>query len=470
MTDIEGQRFSVNDNLLPEIFKFTSDIILVTDGRYVIELANRVLLKSSGYKIQDLLGKKLRLLFRKEKRASYLSKISRALKDHRKWEGQLELLRKDGAPIRVSAVFSAVTTSKEMLNKIVMVGRDLGHEKKLDGESTHSADSAHRAVDSMWDALYVTDVSGKILMCNDGFKRMLGYSDGEVIGAGNPYPWLRSRDGVKLNQVLRILHKEDHLNNFVMEWRRRNNTIIPVSLSASRLNPGADNSPGYVFTLRDVSDVQYVEELLRTNERYGMLMSEVKRKTAILRSLDEIHRLLLQDAKIDRIFSSIVEEVKKLVDHDLAGFYLYNENQKALVAHILSKQTPFSRKLANSPLLLGEGLIGRAAVLGKTEMVNDAQMDPRSVYPEGMRPKLEHFIAVPMKEHERLYGVLLVARYRDPKFLEEEAELVELFGHAVTVALENAWLWNLSPSRDGKRLTDPFTDCGHVTVPDRYEK
>ena len=46
--------------------------------------------------------------------------------------------------------------------------------------------------------------------------------------------------------------------------------------------------------------------------------------------------------------------------------------------------------------------------------VNNAQLDPRSRYPEGMRPEREHFIAVPLKGRMSIFGILVVARNRDP--------------------------------------------------------
>jgi GAF domain-containing protein len=42
-----------------------------------------------------------------------------------------------------------------------------------------------------------------------------------------------------------------------------------------------------------------------------------------------------------------------------------------------------------------------------------------------------------MRRRKTLFGVLVVARNRSPEFTEDEAELIELFANAATVALEN---------------------------------
>jgi len=57
-----------------------------------------------------------------------------------------------------------------------------------------------------------------------------------------------------------------------------------------------------------------------------------------------------------------------------------------------------------------------------------------------MKPDKEHFIAVPLKGRNSIYGVLVVSRNRDPEFIEEEALVVKSLADAATVALENARL------------------------------
>ena len=79
--------------------------------------------------------------------------------------------------------------------------------------------------------------------------------------------------------------------------------------------------------------------------------------------------------------------------------------------------------------------------------VNNAQLDPRSKYPPAMRPEKEHFIAVPLLSRGSLIGVLVVARNRDPEFIEEETEIVRSFAEAATVALDNERLLDELRSR-----------------------
>ncbi len=177
-------------------------------------------------------------------------------------------------------------------------------------------------------------------------------------------------------------------------------------------------------------------------------MFDVKQKAVRLQTLQETNLLVLKNASASRVFRQITSGISRLVEHDLAGFYAYDAPSGTLMPHTLSKQTPFSRKLAKFPLALGQGIVGQAAVSGKMVCVNNAQLDPRSKYPPRMRPQKEHFIAVPLKGRDSTFGVLVVSRNRDPEFVEEEALVVKSLADAATVALENARLFQCLTSEN----------------------
>jgi len=423
--------------LLVDVANSSHDLVILTDGKQSIQFVNRTACRRTGYSSKNLLGKKLHSLYLRGKGASYVSKISKALREKRRWSGEIKFQKSDGSTLWLDASIFFSRTPGYMTNEIVVVAHDLSDRRMLINQSWKSENKLESVFNTMKDALYMTDLKGKVVLCNSAHAQMSGYSETEIIGAEPPYPWITSGEKTRMNHALKILRKEGSLNNFVAVWNRKNGELVTVSLSSSPFPLKSHHPRGYVFTARDVTDLAYAEELHRSNERFQMLVTEIQRKAIVLNVLDEIHHLVLENAGMDKVFSSIVTGVKKLVAHDLAGFYVFDESLNLLMPHIVLRNTPFSRRIARFPLPLGEGIIGGAAVSGKMALVNNAQMDPRSRYPEGMKPSIEHFIAVPMKRRKTLFGVLVVARNRSPEFTEDEAELIELFANAATVAIEN---------------------------------
>ena len=432
--------------LTPDAVQNLSDIIFVTDNKRHIIFVNRVACEKIELEEADLLGKNIAGLYPKEIQAKYTSKILHSVQKYGGWSGEVELSRADGTFIRVDVKVMSWSDDAGRVAGNIWICRDISDNRLNHMRQQQPAESYLRAViDSMEDAMYVCDTYGKILLCNDAHCRMLGYSREEIIGDQPRYRWVDSLDERKLQYSWRILLKEGALKNYTIPWHRRDGSVLIVSLAFSTMKDDSGKVTGVVVSARDITDVQYVEELRRTNERMYRLISDVQRKAERLHTLEEVNFMVLKNADIGRIFRSVVGGIRKLVQHDLAGIYVFDSNHECLLPHTLSKQTRFSRKLSKFPLRLGEGIIGAAAISGKMVFVNNAQMDPRSKYPEGMRPEKEHFIAVPLQGRGSIFGVLVVARNSDREFIEEEAMIVKSFADATTVALENVRLvWELN--------------------------
>jgi len=436
--------------LLFKIIDSASDVIIVADRKRRIVFVNQSACEKTGFEKKELLGKNVVTIYPKKDQAKYGSRILQSIQKHGQWFGETELRKKDGTTFWTEAKIYAYFDEEEKISGTIGIGRDLSDRRLLGQHEWESEDRLRTVMESMEDAVFVCDTQGRILMCNDAHCRILGYRREEILGVQPPYPWVDPVDQRKLRIGFRILLKEGKLKNYTITWHSRDGSAVVVSLAFSRMKDSSGSATGMVVTARDITEVQYVEELRRSNDRMQRLMSDVQRKADRLQTLEGVNSLVLKNADIAKIFRSVVAGIKNLVPHDLAGIYVYDSNHESLLPHTLSKQTPFSRKLARFPLPLGEGIIGAAAISGRLVLANNAQLDPRSKYPEGIRPDREHFIAVPLHGRSSIFGVLVVARNSDPEFIEEEAQIVKSLADATTVALENARLvWELNKQQEG---------------------
>ncbi|TLY33699.1 MAG: PAS domain S-box protein [Ignavibacteria bacterium] len=433
--------------VLREIANVTGDVLFITDQTRTILYVNRSACRKTGYTRGELLGRKIHHLYPRENQARYTSKILQALRKGGRWSGDIELRKKDGTNFWIDAVAVGLFDPNGKAAGMIHLGHDLTEHRLLDRHAWESGNSLSLIVDAMEDALFVSDPAGKILMCNRAHCTALGYNQAEIVGLNPPYPWMNLTDARRLRRAGKLVLKQGALKNFTIEWKRRDGKHMIVSIAISALRDRRGKVSGFIHTVRDVSDVQHIEELKRSNEQIDRLVTDVRRKAGRLHTLESINRLVLNDTSTTRVFRAVTSGVRNLVSHDLAGIYIYDEEQESLIPHTLSKQTPFSRRVARFALPMGEGIIGAAAAAGKMVWVNNAQLDPRSKYPPAMRPEKEHFIAVPLLSRGSLIGVLVVARNRDPEFIEEETEIVRSFAEAATVALDNERLLDELRSR-----------------------
>ncbi len=468
MTKRQQCLLPVPSQLLSNVIDSASDVIIVADRSRRIVFVNRSACEKTGFEMKDLIGKNVIALYPKNDQAKYRSRILQSIQKHGRWFGETEIRKKDGTTFWTETKIYAYFDEEQRISGTIGIGRDLSDRRLLGQHQWESDGQLRTVIESMGDAICVCDTQGKILMCNEAHCEMLGCRREEIIGMQPPYPWVDPIDHRKLRYGFRILLKEGKLKNYTITWHRRNGSTLIVSLAFSPMKSSSGSVNGMVVTARDITDVQYVEELRRTNERMQRLMSDVQRKAERLQTLEAVNSLVLKNADIGRIFRSVVAGIKELVQHDLAGIYMYDSNHECLLPHTLSKQTRFSRKLAKFPLPLGEGIIGAAAISGRLVLANNAQLDPRSRYPDGMRPEREHFIAVPLQGRGSIFGVVVVARNSDPEFIEEEALIVKSFADATAVALENARLfWELNKRQESlaRSVTMPEDEDASRKVP-----
>ncbi len=419
------------------------DVVIIADNNRRIIYANPTACQKTGYKLKELIGQKVLLLYREVDQAKYTSKIFHKLRRSGKWTGEVEVRKKNGTTFWTDTVVAMYYDKQGKPAGTIGIGRDITNDKLLSQRLMEEDNRLQSVIESMGDAVCVCDKQGKILMVNSAHSSMLGYGKDELVGVKPPYPWIDANDIDKTKTMFRKVKKEKSVKNISLVWRRRDNDRLKVSAAMSRYVDPLHGIDGQVCTYRDVTNVDYTEDLSKANEQIQRLMFNVKQKTLRLETLEETNTLVLHQADVAKIFQEITNGVKKLVHHDLAGIYVYDAKQESLVPHTLSKQTAFSRKLAKFPLRMGQGIIGEAAVSGEMVWLNNAQYDPRSKYPEGMKPEREHFIAVPLKGKDSIFGILVVARNSNPGFIEEEAEVIESFADAASVALENVRMIHL---------------------------
>lgn len=107
----------------------------------------------------------------------------------------------------------------------------------------------------MHDGVFVVGADGKVRAVNPALTRMLGYSEYELVGrpASSLLEPGASLGGDSGNSKLRLVRKDGG--------------TVPVLLSASLLRAGDESADGIVCAVRDVTEVERKDELLRRADK-----------------------------------------------------------------------------------------------------------------------------------------------------------------------------------------------------------
>ena len=193
-----------------------------------------------------------------------------------------------------------------------------------EGQFPYSLDCLKAILDTSPDGVVVVGRNRRIAYANPAMEQLLGHPPAEVVG--KPVDLYMHRCEC-LDRIAAALHPEHPVRGQDLELRRRDGTVICVSVSASllRLRDGTD--VGAVAYLRDVTERRQTEEdLARSNaqlEHYVDAVSHDLRSPLV--SLLGFSRLLREDygARIDekgRHFLDRIEQAGRTMEsliHDL---------------------------------------------------------------------------------------------------------------------------------------------------------
>ena len=97
---------------------------------------------------------------------------------------------------------------------------DVTSRKGLERELRESEETLRNVIDTMGDALMISDLQGKVWEVNREFTALTGYPRSEVIGKTFPYPWLLESEMFRLVAWLAALREQKFLRDFDMTWKR----------------------------------------------------------------------------------------------------------------------------------------------------------------------------------------------------------------------------------------------------------
>src|SRR5262249_53777959 len=130
-----------------------------------------------------------------------------------------------------------------------------------------------------------------------------------------------------------------------------------------------------------------------------------ERLTAVLDASREVSSSLDRDL----ILQNIVRRVRDLVAVPEAVLFLANEESETRapgVAHVAS----LYEEVMALHLKMGDGIVGWVAKTGKSEIVNHAEKDPRSLQVPGTPVEATSLLCASLVSKDRVVGVLALSR------------------------------------------------------------
>ena len=165
---------------------------------------------------------------------------------------------------------------------------------------------------------------------------------------------------------------------------------------------------------------------------------EAKKRAAQFALLYKIGEQITSKLDLKELFFEIGDSIKKAFDYYGVMLFTLNENSNILELKAITGGVAdiFPKDLK---IKVGEGMIGRAAETGRTQLSGDVSKNPYYIRAANEITKSE--LSVPIKKGNKVIGVLDIQSDRLNAFDESDIFVMETLSTQIAIAIENARLF-----------------------------
>ncbi len=315
------------------------------------------------------------------------------------------------------------------------------------------------------DAIVTTDLQGIITSWNEGAEKTFGFSETEAMAKFMPFvpDFLLGREKDNIEK----LKKGEVLKDIETLRKKKDGSIIEVSLTLSPIKDAAGEVIGISGITRDISEKKSVEkELIRRNQELSRLffISSAMRGTL---ELDKLLRMVLVAVTMsdgmgfNRAILFLVDESKNVLKGAMGvgpgspeeAWRIWDELsiQKKTLNDIMQDviSGPLKSDAFLDRLTVGieipldeESILARAVKEKNSYNITNVREEPLSDTILIQQLGTQAYAVVPLISRDKVIGIIWVDNYFNRKQItEEDMKFLQSFSNHVASAIENARLF-----------------------------
>jgi PAS domain S-box-containing protein len=317
---------------------------------------------------------------------------------------------------------------------------DVTDRKQLEMSQGHLS----AIVESSEDAILSKNLDGIIQSWNKGAERLFGYSAEETIG--QPVLMLIPPDRHDEEpDILARIRRGEHVDHFETVRRRKDGSLIDISLTISPVRDAKGNIVGASKIARDIS-------------RYRRTQDALQQQSRRLATLNSIAKMVASDLDPQRVVQLVTDVATELSGARFGAFF-YNvtgDNGESLQLYTLSgaPRSAFEKfGMPRNTAIFGPTFRGEGPVRS-----DDIRADPRYGksaphygMPAGHLPVVS-YLAVPVVSRAgEVLGGLFFGHDQPGVFTQESQDLITGIASHAAIALDNARLYHATQQEVAQR-------------------
>jgi PAS domain S-box-containing protein len=210
-------------------------------------------------------------------RERFRHRLEKALQDGNPFDHEERILRPDGTVRTLHSRGRVILDPSRRPLRIICSCLDITERKALEGQEAR----AHLAavVDSSDDAIITKSLEGFVKTWNLGAERIFGYTPAEAIGQHISFLFPPSHIDED-SKILGKIHRGQRVEHYETVRRRKDGTLIDVSLTVSPLRDATDSIIGFSKIARDITARKQADA--ETRDLNSSLEQRVRERTQAL--------------------------------------------------------------------------------------------------------------------------------------------------------------------------------------------
>ncbi|MBW7862026.1 MAG: EAL domain-containing protein [Rhodocyclaceae bacterium] len=228
--------------------------ILITDTEGVIEYVNARFSQTSGYSVEEVVGRRMGFLKSGQTLPQTYAELWQAIRSGREWSGELLNRRKSGELYWDSVRIMPVTDASGTVTHFVGLQEDISSRRATEENLRLWA----TVFENSTEAVMIADPGNRIISVNGAYTRITGFRPEEVIGKTPSIVMLSRQDPHFLRDLRRKLAEEGSWEGEVWD-RRKNGEVYPKWFGITAVRDAHGTLTHYVAIFTDISERKEAE-------------------------------------------------------------------------------------------------------------------------------------------------------------------------------------------------------------------
>ncbi|MFT4579576.1 MAG: nitrogen fixation negative regulator NifL [Nitrospinales bacterium] len=318
--------------------------ILITDPSGNIEYANPSLLKTSGYSLDEVMGKKPSMFKSGESPRDHYKKMWRKIEAGDDWRGVFHNKAKNGKLYWESVLITPIINAKGNVTNYVALKENISEKKKLESTLIDHERLIRAVVNNLNEGLIISNMDGNIQLFNKGSEKIFGYKAEEVMG--KPVEILMDESYKEKHDIGFARFKKTQKispNNALMEVEARKKDGSPVSIEINLTQMEQRGESLVVGLVRDISERKNAEAELKILQEE---LLSAQKLAAIGELAAGVSHEVLNPVNIISVHNQMLQRKTK-DDPEIQNFCTKLSHEINRIQKIMSSLLAFSRK--NTP-------------------------------------------------------------------------------------------------------------------------